>query len=74
VRNELEAFGHGLSTKHEFVVVSKADLVPDALLANTVRKLEQHTGREVLAVSVKNATLVKRLADRLTVLLSDQSA
>ncbi|MEK7114159.1 MAG: Obg family GTPase CgtA, partial [Patescibacteria group bacterium] len=70
VRRELEAFGHGLASKKELVVLSKTDLV-SALECETKKQLlARETGREVLPVSVKDKVSLKIFAGALSVILS----
>lgn len=70
VRKEIELFGHGLADKREIIVLSKIDLISPDTRATTVKSLAQKTGREVLAVSVKESNMLKIFADRLSVILS----
>lgn len=66
VRKEIEAFGHGLRGKQELIVLSKIDLVPYELCETKQKTLAEETGREVLAVSVKDPKSLKSFADRLS--------
>ncbi|MBU6388606.1 GTPase ObgE [Patescibacteria group bacterium] len=69
VRNEVELFGHGLSTKREIIVLSKIDLVSPGECETKMRSLAHETGREVLSVSVTDPKALKTFADRLTQML-----
>ena len=70
VRGEIEAFGHGLSGKTEVLILSKADLVSEAVLAEKARDLREATGREVLAVSIADDELLKAFSDQLSLVLA----
>lgn len=72
VRKEIEAFGHGLGQKREIIVLSKADLVSRTELEMKVQLLARETDREVLTVSVEDATLLKQFSDKLGKILSKQ--
>lgn len=69
VRTEIESFGHGLSQKKEYIVLSKTDLVSDEACAEK-RDILAATGREVLEVSVENPVPLKRFSDRLATLFA----
>lgn len=72
VRTELEAFGRGLGEKREIIVISKADLVPDADLAAHVELFVRETGKEVMTVSIHNPEMLKAFSDRLTAIFSEK--
>jgi len=72
VRKEIELFGHRLSDKREVVVLSKTDLASDEEREMKMQLLVRETGREVLAVSIKDQKSVKTFADQLTLILRKQ--
>ena len=51
IRAELEAYGHGLSSKPEIVVLNKIDAIPKASLARKKSALARASGSEVLPMS-----------------------
>jgi len=66
VRNEIEAFGHGLSEKREIVVLSKTDLVEEQEVLTMKELLASETGREVYTVSVVDQASLKEFSDTLS--------
>ena len=70
VRKEIESFRHGLTDKHEVIILSKIDLIPLKERDIKLQLLAQETGREVLGVSVKDPELVKKLSNQLAKILS----
>ncbi len=74
VREEIERFGHGLEKKEEIIILSKNDLIPPELCETKIRDLATKTGREVLTASTTDPVSLKKLADRLTKLLSGAGA
>ena len=70
VRGEIETFGNGLAEKPEILVLSKADLVSEAVLAEKARDLREATGREVLVVSIEDPKLFKAFSDRLSLVFA----
>ena len=70
VRNELEAFGHGLTEKLEIIVLSKIDLVPRGIVETRKGTLHEQTGREVLLASIHDTRVLKEFSDSLTRILS----
>lgn len=70
IRNELEAFGRGLSEKPELIVLSKSDMAaPDELEAKRSALEETAAGKEVLTLSVIDDASLKAFSDRLASLL-----
>ncbi|MCF4126550.1 GTPase ObgE [Methylobacterium sp. SyP6R] len=51
VRNELEAYGHGLEDKPEVVALSKADALDPETLALQLERLEEECGQKSLVLS-----------------------
>ncbi len=51
IRNELEAYGHGLSDKAEILALNKIDAIEKSALARKRMALEKASGREVFAMS-----------------------
>jgi GTP-binding protein len=51
IRNELEAYGHGLAEKPEVVALNKIDSIPKAALAKKRASLEKACGQEVHLIS-----------------------
>jgi GTP-binding protein len=51
IRGELEAYGNGLETKPEIVVLNKIDAIPKAQLARKKTSLEKACGHEVFLLS-----------------------
>ena len=70
VRKEIELFGHGLADKREVIVLSKIDLIPLKERDIKIQLLAKETGREVLAVSIKEPKSVKNFSDTLAKILS----
>jgi GTP-binding protein len=71
IRNELVAFGHGLSEKREIIVVSKTDLLSSDECEARIAELEESTGKEVWSVSIQEPASVKAFSDKLTKTLQD---
>jgi GTP-binding protein len=71
IRNELEAFGSGLSEKYELVILSKSDLLTPEEEGKALQELEKVSGREVISVSILDDASLKKLSDRLAKLLKD---
>lgn len=69
VRNEIEAFGHGLADKREIIVLSKTDLVSEQECDIKKQLLINETDKEVLTVSVMDSDSLKHFSDRLSVIL-----
>ncbi len=69
VRNEVEAFGHGLADKREVIILSKIDLLDPADRETRRELLARETGREVLEVSIEDPEALKSFSDKLTKLL-----
>jgi GTP-binding protein len=51
IRDELEAYGHGLSDKPEILALNKIDAIPKALIARKRAALEKASGRPVFLLS-----------------------
>lgn len=51
VRNELEAYGAGLTDKKVIVALNKIDMLDDELIAALSAELEEASGAEVIAIS-----------------------
>lgn len=66
VHKEVESFGHELTKKREIIILSKIDLISPDMCETKMQLLARETGREVLAVSVKEPKSVKALSDTLT--------
>lgn len=73
VRTEVESFGSELISKPEILILSKTDLVSTEEMVTKRALLEKGTGREVLTVTSKDPSSVKRLADRLTKIFSQRT-
>ena len=69
VRKEIEAFGHGLASKKEVIILSKIDLISPAELETRLQLLASSTGREVLSVSVEDPSALKKFSSRLSNIL-----
>ena len=70
IREELSAFGRGLSEKPELVVLSKADLLESGELGNHLSELETVAGKgNVAVVSIADDEALKAFSDRLARLL-----
>ncbi len=65
VRKEVELFGHGLSKKREIIILSKIDLISPEERETKIQLLARDTGREVLSVSVEDATALKQFSNSL---------
>jgi len=70
VCKEVESFGHGLVNKREIIILSKIDLISPHMCETKIQLLARETGREVLAVSVKDPKSVKMFSDKLAKILS----
>lgn len=71
IRDELAAFGRGLSEKQELVVLSKVDLVSPEEQEKKLKELKAAVGKEVLTVSVIDDELLKRFSDQLSQILAE---
>ena len=71
IREELEAFGHGLSEKEELVVLSKVDMLTPEEVDSRVRALEGAAGKGVLTLSILDDELLKRFSDTLAARLAE---
>ena len=69
VRKEIELFGRGLADKKEILILSKIDLVASVECETKMQLLARETGREVLAVSVEDADVLKKFSDKLSKIL-----
>ena len=70
VRKEIEIFGHGLADKREIVILSKIDLISTDECETRQELLAKGTGKEVLAISVKDPLSVKEFSDTLSKILN----
>ena len=71
IRDELEAFGHGLAEKEELLVLSKTDVLPESELSKVISDLSAAAGKGVLPLSVLDDELLKRFSDTLTKQLTE---
>ena len=65
IRAELLASHYALSDKPELVVLTKSDLVGEAVLAEKVAALSYHLNTEILTVSVGDKNALKTLREAL---------
>ena len=65
VRDELEAYGAGLSDKPVVVALNKVDTLDEELTAALTAELEEASGKSVLAVSAAGGSGVERVLDAL---------
>jgi GTP-binding protein len=65
VRDELEAYGEGLSDKPVVVALNKIDTLDDELTAALSAELEEASGKPVLALSAAGGTGVEAVLDAL---------
>lgn len=70
VRKEIEAFGHGLADKREIIILSKIDLIGAEECETKMNLLAQSIGREVVSVSVEEASSLKKFGDHLAKILA----
>ena len=71
IRNELKAFGSGLSEKQELVVLSKTDLLTPEQVGKALEDLKEVSGKEVIGISILDDESIKRISDKLAQLLKD---
>ncbi len=71
IRKELEAFGSGLADKQELVVLSKTDLLTPEQEKTAIETLKKVSGKEVISISILDDESIKRISDRLAILLKD---
>ena len=64
IRNELEAFGEGLTEKKEIIILTKTDLVDEKTLKEKIKEAKK-INPDVFCVSIINDTQVKTLGDNL---------
>lgn len=76
VRDELEAYGHGLGEKSELVALNKADAVPDEIMEDTRQTLAAETGGAAVHVlsGVTGEGVQALLAEVLRVIDRDKEA
>lgn len=72
IRNELTAFGSGLSEKPELVILSKTDLLTPEEQGRAIETLKKVSGKEVLGVSILDDASLKDLSDYLVKILRKQ--
>ena len=65
VRDELEAYGAGLSDKPVVVALNKVDTLDEELTAALIAELEEASGKPVLALSAAGGTGVETVLDAL---------
>ena len=65
VRDELEAYGAGLSDKPVVVALNKVDTLDEELTAALTAELEEESGKPVLALSAAGGTGVETVLDAL---------
>jgi len=70
VRRELKAYGRGLSTKKEIVVLTKIDALSPSLLKSRRVALARVSRRKVMAISAVSHAGLKELAHALAALLA----
>ncbi|HYD92899.1 MAG TPA: GTPase ObgE [Candidatus Paceibacterota bacterium] len=73
IREELAAFGQGLSEKPEIVVLSKADLLSEEEKKRALETLSTVAGKEVVPLSVSDPELLKSFSDSLSQALRNAS-
>jgi len=71
IRAELAAYGHGLEDKLEIIVLTKADLVADADLAERQLLIAKASGSETQAISAPTGAGLEALLDACLGLLDD---
>ena len=69
IRDELAAFGRGLDTKPELLVLSKADMHTPEQIKVIVKKLEKASGSTVVPLSIIDDALLKSFSDSLALRL-----
>ena len=65
MRDELEAYGAGLSDKPEVIALNKVDTIDEELTAALVAELEEASGETVLPVSGATGQGVEEVLDAL---------
>ena len=63
VRAELAAYGNGLEDKLEIIVLTKADLIADDILAEHRQRIAAQSGSETLAISAPTGAGLEALLD-----------
>lgn len=63
IRDELTAYGEGLSDKKEIIVLSKTDVVDPLEFEKKKKELEKLTNKPVIGLSLYDDTSTKNLAD-----------
>ena len=61
VRNELAAYGGGITEKREILALNKIDAIPEEEIEEKARLLEEATGKKVMRLSGVSGDGVKRL-------------
>ena len=65
IRTELGKFDNTLLTRDEIVILSKVDTVSDEEVADKLKKLKKHSGKDVQLLSILDDAKVKTFADTL---------
>ena len=66
IRSELKKFDEALLEKDEWILLTKADLVPEGVATQAMQALEKKTGKKVLLLSGETGRGVKEFSDTLT--------
>lgn len=66
IRNELEAYGAGLSGKPEIIALNKADAVPPEAMDEKRREIAEVSGSDVFVISAATGEGVKKLLGELS--------
>ncbi|WP_366554519.1 GTPase ObgE [Aquibaculum sediminis] len=74
VREELQAYGHGLADKPEIVALNKIDAIPDSALAERQSALAAAAGSDVALISAVSGRGVRDLHFRLLQVIRDAQA
>jgi GTPase len=74
VRQELEAYGHGLAEKPEIVALSKADALDEETLKDQVARLERAAKRQPIVLSSASGRGVDEALHALLAVIDDQKA
>lgn len=75
IRNELEAYGHGLAEKPELLALNKCDALSDEDIAEKREELAREAGRDIVTISgVSGAGVPEALRHLLEVIDRDRAA
>jgi len=74
VRDELDAYGAGLTEKPVVVALNKIDTLDDELIAALSAELEEASGAQVIPISAAAGTGVDRVLDKLLEAIGPQGA